>query len=80
MPKKISDVAIEKVPVISDRFSLFRSKLQIAHYAPGSITDYTTVHETFLTSRKLRLERLLSEIEAELQIFTFGSLYFFLFN
>ena len=40
MPKKISDVAIEKVPAISDRFSLFRSKLQIAHYAPGSITDY----------------------------------------
>ena len=40
MPKKISDVAIEKVPAVSDRFSLFRSKLQIAHYAPGSITDY----------------------------------------
>ena len=40
MPKKISDMAIEKVPAISDRFSLFRSKLQIAHYAPGSITDY----------------------------------------
>ena len=40
MPKKISDVATEKVPAVSDRFSLFRSKLQIAHYAPGSITDY----------------------------------------
>lgn len=40
MPKKISSVAAEKVPSISDRISLFRSKLQIAHYAPGSITDY----------------------------------------
>lgn len=40
MPKKISDLAAEKVPSLPDRISLFRSKLQIAHYAPGSITDY----------------------------------------
>lgn len=40
MPKKISDMAVEKVPSISSRFSLFQSKLQIAHYAQGSITDY----------------------------------------
>lgn len=40
MPKKISDVAVEKAPSLPDRISLFRSKLQIAHYAPGSITDY----------------------------------------
>lgn len=41
MPKKkISDQAIEKVPAISNRFSVFQSKLQIAHYAPGTITDY----------------------------------------
>lgn len=40
MPKKISDVAVEKAPSLSSRISLFRSKLQISHYAPGSITDY----------------------------------------
>ncbi len=40
MPKKISDVAAEKVPSVSDRVSMFRSKLLIEHYAPGSITDY----------------------------------------
>lgn len=40
MPKKISDMAVEKVPSISSRFSLFQSKLQIAHYTQGSITDY----------------------------------------
>lgn len=40
MPKKISDKAIEKVPALSDRISLFQSKLQIAHRAPGTITDY----------------------------------------
>jgi len=40
MAKKISDMAIEKVPALSDRISLFQSKLQIAHYAQGSITDY----------------------------------------
>lgn len=40
MPKKISDMAIEKVPSISSRFSMFQSKLQIAHYAQGSITNY----------------------------------------
>lgn len=40
MPKKISDMAVEKVPSNSNRFSLFQSKLQIAHYAQGSIIDY----------------------------------------
>ncbi len=40
MPKKISDVAVEKAPSLSSRISLFRSKLQISHYAPGSIADY----------------------------------------
>lgn len=40
MPKKISDLAAEKVPSLPDRISLFRSKLQIAHYALVSITDY----------------------------------------
>lgn len=40
MPKKISDKAIEKVPALSSRISLFQSKLQIAHRAPGTITDY----------------------------------------
>jgi len=40
MAKKISDIAIERVPDLSDRISLFQSKLQIAHYAQGSITDY----------------------------------------
>ena len=39
MPKKISDMAVEKVPSISNHFSIFQSKLQIAHYAQGSITD-----------------------------------------
>lgn len=33
-------MAVEKVPSISNRFSLFQSKLQIAHYAQGSIIDY----------------------------------------
>lgn len=40
MPKKISDAAIEKVPALADRISLFQSKLRIAHFAQGSITDY----------------------------------------
>lgn len=40
MPKKISDVAIEKVPTLANRISLFQNKLAIAHYAQGSITDY----------------------------------------
>lgn len=40
MPKKISSLAIEKVPALSSRISLFQSKLRIAHYAQGSITDY----------------------------------------
>ena len=33
-------MAVEKVPSISNRFSIFQSKLQIAHNAQGSITDY----------------------------------------
>jgi len=40
MPKKISILATEKVPSLSGRISLFQSKLRIAHYAQGSITDY----------------------------------------
>jgi len=40
MPKKISEQAIEKVPALSSRISLFQSKLRIAHYAQGSIIDY----------------------------------------
>ena len=40
MPKKISDEAIQRVPTLSNRISLFQSKLQIAHYAQGSVTDY----------------------------------------
>lgn len=40
MPTTISDTAIGKVPSLSNRISLFTSKLQISHYAAGSITDY----------------------------------------
>ena len=40
MPKKISDVAIERVPSLRNRISSFQSKLAIAHYAHGTITDY----------------------------------------
>ncbi len=40
MPKKISDVAIEMVPSLRNRISSFQSKLAIAHYAHGTITDY----------------------------------------
>ena len=43
MPKKISDMAIEKAPSLPDRISLFQSKLAIASYAQGSITDYCHV-------------------------------------
>lgn len=40
MPKKISDAAISRVPTLANRVSMFQSKLAIAHYAQGSITDY----------------------------------------
>lgn len=42
MPKtrKISDEAVTIVPALTKRISLFKSKLQIAHYAQSSITDY----------------------------------------
>ena len=40
MPKKISDMAIEKAPTLPNSISVFQSKLAIAHYAQGSITDY----------------------------------------
>ena len=40
MPKKFSDVAIERVPSLCNRISSFQSKLTIAHYAHGTITDY----------------------------------------
>lgn len=40
MPKKISDIAVGKVPSFADRVSLYKSKLQIARLAEGTITDY----------------------------------------
>ena len=40
MPKKISDIALAKVPSFASRVSLFQSKLQITRHAPGTITDY----------------------------------------
>ena len=40
MPKKISDIAVAKVPSIADRLSSFQGKLRIAHYAEGTVTDY----------------------------------------
>lgn len=40
MAKTISDTAVTKVPSLANRISLFQSKLQISHYAYGSITDY----------------------------------------
>jgi len=43
MPKKISDLAIERVPSLRNRISSFQSKLAIAHYAHGTITDYCYV-------------------------------------
>ena len=33
-------MAIEKAPTLPNRISVFQSKLAIAHYAQGSITDY----------------------------------------
>ena len=41
MPKKISDIALAKVPSFASRVSLFQSKLQITRHAPGTITDYS---------------------------------------
>lgn len=40
MQKKISSLATEKVPAFSSRITLFQSKLNVAHYAKGSVTDY----------------------------------------
>lgn len=40
MPKKISDIALAKVPSFANRVSLYQSKLQITRHAPGTITDY----------------------------------------
>lgn len=40
MQKKISSLATERVPVLSSRITLFQSKLRIARYAPGTVTDY----------------------------------------
>ena len=40
MPKKISDIAIGKVPAFAERVSLYQSKLQITQHAAGTITDY----------------------------------------
>lgn len=41
MPKKISDIALAKVPSFANRVSLFQSKLQITGHASGTITDYS---------------------------------------
>ena len=41
MSKKISDIALAKVPAFASRVSLFQSKLQITGHAPGTITDYS---------------------------------------
>lgn len=41
MPKKISDIALAKVPSFANRISLFQSKLQIARHASGTIRDYS---------------------------------------
>ena len=40
MPKKISDIALAKVPSFANRVSLFQSKLQITRHASGTIADY----------------------------------------
>ena len=41
MPKKISDIALAKVPSFANRVSLFQSKLQITRPASGTIVDYS---------------------------------------
>ena len=41
MPKKISDIALAKVPAFANRISLFQSKLQITRHASGTIVDYS---------------------------------------
>ena len=41
MPKKISDIALAKVPSFANRVSLFQSKLQITRHASGTIVDYS---------------------------------------
>jgi site-specific recombinase XerD len=41
MPKKISDIALVKVPSFANRVSLFQSKLQITRHASGTIADYS---------------------------------------
>jgi len=41
MPKKISDIALAKVPAFANRVSLFQSKLQITRHASGTIVDYS---------------------------------------
>jgi len=41
MPKKISDIALAKVPSFANRVSLFQSKLQITRHTSGTIVDYS---------------------------------------
>ena len=41
MPKKISDIALAKVPSFANRVSLYQSKLQITRHASGTIADYS---------------------------------------
>ena len=41
MPKKISDIALAKVPAFASRVALFQSRLLITRHAAGIITDYS---------------------------------------
>lgn len=67
MPKKISDMAMEKVPTISHRLSKFESTLQIAHYAQGSITDYChALYKAVLQIGKLPEEFTQEEVDGYL--------------
>lgn len=64
MPKKISDKATAKVPAISSRISKFQSMLQIAHYAQGSITDYShALYKAVLQMGKLPEEFAQAEVD-----------------
>ena len=41
MPKTISDIAIERVPALPDRFSIFQGKLCIARYSKCTVYNYS---------------------------------------
>ena len=52
-------MAIEKAPSLPNRISLFQSKLAIAHYAQGSITDYCRyLHSLSAKGEKATVEEL----------------------